>query len=313
MKYKRIILLAAAALFIAASCSAPAPSAPGNVKDAASAGPDVSADRDGNPISPPKNIASVISLGPSNTELLIALGCGEKIIAADGYSLGIEGLKPGIPLFDMMAPDGELMIALEPDVLLVTGMTMVGGDDPFISVKEAGVCVIYIPSSTSIAEILEDIRFVAAVFDAKARGDAIIGDMEREIGAVRAVGAGITQKKSVYFELSAAPWMYSFGEGVFLHEMIELIGAENIFGDQQGWISVADEAVLDADPDVILTSTDYIDDPIGEIKERPGWDVLTAVRNGDVYYIDADASNRPNHNIITALKAMASAVYPDLY
>jgi iron complex transport system substrate-binding protein len=117
----------------------------------------------------------------------------------------------------------------------------------------------------------------------------------------------------VYFEISAAPFMYSFGDGVFLNEIIEIIGAENILAGQDSWLSVAEESVLDADPDVILTSVNYIDDPVGEIKSRAGWQTITAVANGDVYYIDADASNRPNQNIVKALHEIALAVYPDKY
>ena len=82
-------------------------------------------------------------------------------------------------------------------------------------------------------------------------------------------------------------------------------------GDQQGWTGVSDEIILDADPDVILTSVNFLDDPIGEIMERPGWDALTAVRNGDVFIICTNSSNRPNHNIVIALREMAAAIYPD--
>jgi iron complex transport system substrate-binding protein len=63
----------------------------------------------------------------------------------------------------------------------------------------------------------------------------------------------------------------------------------------------------------VLTSVNYIDDPIGEIKSRPGWENITAIQNDDVYYIDTDASNRPSHHIVKALRMMAKAVYPDRY
>jgi len=137
--------------------------------------------------------------------------------------------------------------------------------------------------------------------------------MEFVIDNVRAIGETITDKKTVYFEIEAAPWMYSFGKGVFLHEMIGIVGATNIFGDQESWTSVADEVVLAEDPDVILTSVNYIDDPIGEIKSRPGWGGITAVKDGAVYYINTDASNRPSQNIVKALVEMAKAIYPGLY
>ena len=270
-------------------------------------------DREGNPVALPGSIERIISLGPSNTEILIALGLGGKIIAADDQSSNIEGLPDGAALFDMFAPDGEQIVALAPDAIIVTGMSRAGGASPLQIVEDVGICVLYIPTPASIDEIKEDIRFIAAVVGAQSEGEEIIGHMEREIGHVQSIGAGIAEKKSVYFEISAAPWMYSFGSGVFLNEIIELIGASNILSGETEWLAVGDEAVLGANPDVILTSVNYIDDPVGEIMARPGWSEITAIQNNDVHYIDTDSSNRPSHNIVNALWEIARAVYPDYY
>ena len=276
--------------------------------------PDVSKDREGNSINLPDKIDKIIVIGPSNTELLVALGCGDKIIAADSWSGGVSGIDPDIPLLPSITEiDGEFVIDLQPDIIFVTGMSKIGGANPLQIVEDAGVCVIVIPSSSSIDEIKEDIRFMAAIMGTDAKAKTIISEMEKEIDAIKKIGEKITDKKTVYFEISAAPWMYSFGQGTFLNEMLELIGAVNVLADQGEWFSVADEIILDTDPAVILTSVNYIDDPVGEIKSRPGWDVITAVQNNDIYIIDTDSSNRPNHNIITALKQMAKAIYPDKY
>ena len=270
-------------------------------------------DRAGYPITLPETINKIISMGPSNTETLIALGCGDRIIAADDYSSNVAGIKPDIPMFSMMTPDGEQIIALEPDVIFVTGMSKADGDDPFRVVENAGICVVYIPTSSSIEGIKEDIRYISEVVGAQSAGKEIISGMENEIDAIRTIGQEIIEKKTVYFEISAAPRIISFGTGTFLSELIELVGAVNILADQESWISIADEAVLSANPDVILTSVNYIEDPINEIKSRPGWSEIAAVRNNNVYYIDADSSNRPSHNIVKALKEMAKAIYPDKY
>jgi iron complex transport system substrate-binding protein len=270
-------------------------------------------DREGNPITIPKTINRIISMGPSNTEILAELGYGDKVIAIDEYSANVAGIKPGIPKFSMMAPNGEQIINLEPDVIFVTGMSKQGGDDPLKIVADTGVCVIYIPSSPSIESIKEDILYISEVVGARLKGEEIVVNMEKEIETIRAIGQTITDVKKVYFEISEAPWMYSFGRGVYLNEMIELLGAVNIMADQESWILVTDETIFNSLPDVILTSVDNIDNPVDEIKSRPGWGELTAVRNNDVYYIDSDASSRPSHNIIKALKEMAKAIYPDKY
>lgn len=95
--------------------------------------------------------------------------------------------------------------------------------------------------------------------------------------------------------------------------MIELIGATNVLGNEQSWISVSEEAVIAANPDVIITNVNYIENPIDEIKSRAGWENINAIKNNEVYYVDNMASSLPNHNIIKALEEMAKAIYPDIY
>lgn len=270
-------------------------------------------DREGTPIALPETIGRIACFGPSSTEVLCALGIADKLVAVDTYSANVEGISADLPMFDMMAPDAEQILALSPDVLLVAGMSKAESGDPYKPIKDAGVCVIYIPSSMSIEGIKEDIRYIAGVMGLSEKGGEIIAQMEADIAAIQEIGNTVAEKKSVYFEISAAPYMYSFGTGVFLHEMIGLIGATNVLSDQESWISVTDEAVLAANPDVILTSVNYIDAPIAEIMARPSWDALDAVKNGQVYSIDTDASNRPSQNIVKALLEMALAVYPELY
>jgi iron complex transport system substrate-binding protein len=278
--------------------------------------PDLGTDREGNAISLPEKMEKIISIGPSNTELLVSLGFGDKIIAIDSYSSNVNGIKSDVEMLPSITEiDGEFVIDLSPDIIFVTGMSKVGGNNPLQVVEDTGICVVVIPSSASIEGIKEDIRYMAAVMGVESKGKSIISDFEKEIDAIKKIGDSISEsdKKSVYFEISAAPYMYSFGKGTFLNEMIELMGAKNILAGQESWVSVADEAVLDANPDVILTSVNYLPDPVEEIKSRPGWDAVAAVQNGDIYVIDTDSSNRPNQNIIKAFKEMAKAVYPEKY
>ena len=268
-------------------------------------------DREGFPVTLPSQLDRIISIGPSNTEVLVELGFGGQIIATDTFSGNVPGIQPGISIFNMMALDLEHIIYLNPDIVFVTGMAKVGGDnDPLSVVSDMGITVIYMPSSASIADIKDDIMFLATVVDELDKGGALVANMIRQLDHIRAIGETITDTRTVYFEISPAPHLVSFGTGTFLHEMIELVGAVNILGDQSGWIAISDEFIFDKNPDVILTSVNFIDDPIGDIVNRPGWDGVTAVQNGDVFIICTDASNRPSHNIIRALMEIAEAVYP---
>ena len=261
----------------------------------------------------PDEIGSVVVLAPSIAETLTALGCGDLIVGYDLQSVGLAGLPADVPTFDLMQPDMEQLAALKPDVLFVSNMTLYDQSNPYQQLMDMGVCVLCVPNADSIAAIQEDIAFIAAAMGKTAEGDALIAEMQAELDRIAAIGATVTDKKSVYFEISAAPDLYSFGSGVFLNEMIELIGAENILADQEGWLAVDAETVVAANPDVILTNVNYIEDPVAEILGRSGWEGVNAVKNAQVFYIDNMASSLSNQNIVKALDQMAQAVYPDLY
>ena len=275
--------------------------------------PLVLTDPAGNEIVVPEKIDTIISMAPSITEVLVDLGYKDKIIAADTQSKILGILPEDLPYIDLMSPDMEQIIALNPDFIFATGMMMVEGNDPFKPVTDLKIPVAYIPSSESIDGIYSDIMFISKVVREEEKGQEIVDNMKEKIADIKAIGDTITDKKSVYFEIGAAPYMYSFGKGVFLDEMIELIGATNALGDQESWVSVSDEAVLAANPDVIITIVNYIEAPVDEIKNRSGWESIKAIQNDEVYYVDNMKSSLPNHNIVIALEEMAKAVYPDKY
>ena len=295
------------------SASAPASvSAPSSAVSAPAAEKPAT-DPSGAEVNIPDEIGSVVVLAPSIAETLVALGCGDLIVGYDAQSVGLAGLPADVPTFDMMQPDMEQLAALKPDVLFVSNMTLYDQTNPYQQLMDLGVCVLCVPTADSIAAIQEDIAFIAAAMGKTAEGDTLIADMQAELDRIAAIGATVTDKKSVYFEIGAAPNLYSFGSGVFLNEMIELIGAENILVVLLGWLAVEAETIVAADPDVILTNVNYIDDPVAEILGRSGWEGMRAVKNEQVFYIDNMASSLSNHNIVKALDQMAKAVYPDLF
>lgn len=269
-------------------------------------------DRAGNEVEVPSKIETIISTAPANTENLVALGLANKIIAADEYSADVEGLSKDTKLMDFTTPDAEAIIELDPDIIVATEYNG-SSEDPYKAVKDAGICVVYIPSSNSIDGIYEDITFLADLFDVSDKAEEIISSMKSDIKEIQEIGSKIKDKKKVYFEIGPAPNLYSFGNSTFLNELIEIAGAENIFKDQESWISPSSESVIDANPDVILTNVNYVENPIDEIMKRDGWENITAVKEKAVYSIDTNSSSRPTPNVIKALKEMAKAIYPDEY
>lgn len=271
-------------------------------------------DREGNDVVLPEKIERIISTAPSNTEVLVELGLADKLIAVDNYSKDVKGVPSDIEYIDFSNPDAESIISLNPDMIIASGHNRSGeNDSPFALIEEAGISVFYIPSSDSINGIYEDIKFMASLTGKEAEGEKLISSLKTEIEKIKEKANKVENKKSVYFEIGPAPNLYSFGNSTFLNEMIELIGATNIFKDENAWISPSEEAVLDKNPDVILTNVDYVENPVEEIKSRKGWENINAVKNGEVYFIDKNSSSRPSQNIIKALNEMAKAIYPEVY
>ena len=236
-------------------------------------------------------------------------------MAVDKYSADVEGIPEGIPKINFRDPDAEALVDLKPDIIIASGHNRKGDEDPFALLKEAGICVVYIPSSNSIDGIYGDIEFLASLTGREEKGREMIDSYRTEVDKITSLRdrAKLDKKKKVYFEIAPAPDLSSFGKNTFLNEFLEIVGAENIFAAEDGWISPNAEAVIAADPDVILTNVSYMDNATDEIKAREGFHSIHAVKNNAIFLIDANLSSRPSQLSVKALKQIAKAVYPELY
>jgi iron complex transport system substrate-binding protein len=260
------------------------------------------------------DINRIVSTAPSNTEIITDLGQAHKLIAIDRHSANIEGIPPGLPLLDFFYPDAEVIINLQPDIIIASGHNPTGsGEDPFRLLREMGIPVVYISMSKSIEDIYMDIAFISELLGARTEGEKLIASMKEQVDEIKQKAANIENKKTVYFEISAAPYIMTFGKDSFIDDMISVIGAYNIFGNDNWLVMPGAESIISRNPDVILTNVDYIDDPIGELKNRLGFNHINAIKNGRIYQIDNDSSSRPSTRVILALRQMSQAVYPELY
>jgi len=271
-------------------------------------------DRTGRNIVIRNPINRVVSTAPSNTEIIVDLGKAEKLVAIDKHSANIEGIPDGLPLLDFFYPDAEVIINLKPDLIIASGHNPTGsGEDPFSLLREMGIPVVYISMSKSIEDIYKDIEFIAKLLQAEERGEKLVTWMKQQINSIIKAAEDIEIVKTVYFEISAAPDMMTFGKDSFIDDMIKTVGAKNIFANENWLVSPSAEAVINRNPDVILTNVNYIDDPIGEIKNRPGFNHINAVINDRIYQIDTDSSVRPSAHVLYAIYQMSHAINPELY
>ena len=271
-------------------------------------------DRSGRMVTIDRPLNRIVSSAPSNTEIIVDLGLAGKLIAIDKYSGNIPGIPAGLPVIDFSYPDAEALLALEPDIIIANGHNVtVSGDDPFRLLKEMGIPVAYITMSKSIEDIYKDIEFIADLLRARDKGDELIRSMKTRVNDLAGKTSEIKIKRSVYFEISAAPDMITFGKDSYINDMIAIIGAKNIFENDNWVLSPSAESIIERNPDVIITCVDYLDDPIGELKNRYGFNHINAVINNRIYRVNMDSVVRPSARIVLALEQMSRAVYPEVY
>jgi len=269
-------------------------------------------DREGNEVIVPTKIERIISTAPSNSEVLLGLGLGEFIVGVDKYTSEHPELDSEVTRFNFREPDVEVLIGLEPDIIFASGHNKVGDEDPYKLIKEAGIAVVYIPSSISIEGIYEDIEFMASLTGTEKAGEEMINEMMALVEEVKAIAQGIETQKTVYLEISPAPYIYTTGANTFQDELITLVGGINVFGDEESWISASEEVIIAKNPEVIITTVSG-DTMVSDITVRPGWEVINAVMNNSVYQVESNPISRPSQNVVEAIKQLAEAIYPDLY
>lgn len=258
-----------------------------------------------------KKIEKIISLSPGVTDILIDLNEANKIIAADTFSKDI--LKKNninvSNVFDMLNPDAEKIISLDSDIIFINNLTAFYTKNSLLSLSNP--TIITITNSETLKGIEDDIYFLGKVLNADDRAKEVVSNMRTKIKEIKDIGDTITNKKTVYFEISALPNLYSFGSNVYLDDIINIIGAKNIFSNRNEWISVSEEYVVYLNPDIIFTSVDYVNNPVAEITNRAAWRDINAVKTSKVFFVEG--TSLPTHNIVSSIILMAKYIYPEEY
>lgn len=253
---------------------------------------------------------TIVSLIPSNTEIVFALGAGDQLVGVTDFDNYPEEAQSIERVSDSVEFNAEKIIQLDPDVVLAYST----GEAPpaLAQLEEADIPVFVIESATSFDEVYGDIEQIAAVLAVEDKGQEVIDGIQAQIEDVQERLASLEDQKEAYIEISPSPEIYTTGKSTFQQEILDHAKVTNVFEDLEGWPNISEEEVITRDPEVILTTVSYVEDAVGDIEARGSWSGVEAIENGDVHFIDSDITSRPGPRIGEAVQLIAETVYPEL-
>jgi len=246
----------------------------------------------------------IVSLAPSNTEILFALGLGDKVVGVtDWCDYPPEALeKEKVGSYD--TPDIEKIVALTPDLILVAyGTTM----DVINSLIGLGLTVFGI-KTTDLDDLLNDIKTIGEITDKEVEALALTSEMENRIQAVTDQTEELEQRPRVFYIVWHDP-LWTAGSETFIHELIEKGGGVNVCQNITGYATITIEEVIARNPEVIITSEWSYDWAMNETSLNS----TDARQNGRIYQGDDDLVQRPGPRLVDGLEWFAYFIHPEIF
>lgn len=252
----------------------------------------------------------IISLAPTPTEILFAIGAGSQLVGVDKYSDYPEEAKLITEVGDAINVNTEVIIALKPDLIVCGDLVPV----QLVQLGENEGIPYVIFADRTMEDIFKTIRLAGIITGHVEEADELASELSDRVDAVTAKTlAPDVSKPKVFVEY----WSYgtsisTFGPGSFGDDLIALAGGTNIaHGTSSEYPAVESEFVIAQDPDIIVyteTSTTK-----GDIMNRGGWENITAVEQGRVYAIPDDLISRYGPRIVDGLEQLATIIHPELF
>ncbi len=248
--------------------------------------------------------AKIASLDAAHTEVLYAIGAANQVAAVDNYS-DCPSAASALPKIDSFNISLEAITAQQPD-LVVLGFT--AQPDIVSGLQGAGIKILTLPSPADINGVYDGIELLGKVTGHPGDADALVTSMSNDVHAISAEVAGKTPL-TVYHEVDNT--YYSAGPGSFIDDLYKTLGASNI-ADSTGeaYPQLSAEAIIAANPDVIVLADEGSGESATTVAARPGWSVIQAVQGHHVYAVNADIVSRPGPRIVDALRALKADLYP---
>jgi iron complex transport system substrate-binding protein len=257
----------------------------------------------------------VVSLAPSNTEIMFAIGAGSQLVGRDAFSdypaeaQQVTDIGGGFGELD-----SEVIVSLQPDLVLASDLTP---PEQIQLLEELGITVFSLPNPTDFDGLYAIILTVATLSAHEAEGQALVESLKARVAAVETKIASVQDRPLVYYELDGtdpnAPW--TPGPGTFISMLISKAGGENLGNMLQSeWAQISIETLIEQDPQIILLGNAHWGGITPEgVAARSGWDILTAVQNDQIFPFDDNLVSRPGPRLVDGLEDMATFLHPELF
>ncbi|AZB42673.1 ABC transporter substrate-binding protein [Bacillus sp. FJAT-42376] len=272
-------------------------------------------DASGKEVTIEKEPGKIVSLIPSNTEILFAMGLGDKVIGVtdnDNYpEEAVKKEKVGGMDFNV-----EKIIGLQPDLVLAHESGAHNSADGLKQLEDAGIKVILIKDAQSFDKVYESIDMIGQATGEREESGKIVEGMKKKLAEIKEKASAIPedQRKSVFAEVSPSPEIYTAGKDTFLNDILTTVGAKNAAAGQSGWPKMSEEAIVKLNPDVIVTTYGYYSpNPVEQVMSRKGWESVTAIKEKAVFDVHSDKVTRPGPRLIEGVEELANAIYPDVF
>ncbi|WP_394877101.1 ABC transporter substrate-binding protein [Mammaliicoccus lentus] len=251
----------------------------------------------------------IISLIPSNTEILYELGLGDKVVGVstvDDYPKDVKDKKQ----FDAFKLDTEALMKAKPDLILAHESNKSTQEKDLKKLTDAGVKVVYIDDANSINEMYQTFKQVGKVTGKEKEANKLVDKVKNDIEKVKKDIPEDKQGKQVFMEISSQPDIYTSGKNTFYDDMLTSIKAKNVFHDEEGWIKTDKESILKRNPDVMITTSGQSEEEYKKLNNnRDGFDQVNAVKNDSIYALNADKISRPGPRLAEGLEELADKIY----
>lgn len=251
----------------------------------------------------------IVSLAPSNTEILFAIGLGDRVVGVDRYSNYPPAATGKPQISNYSATDLEQVLASTPDLIFAAGITK---PDVIAAFEGRGIATVVL-NPADVNGVLANLSLVGQIADVNAEAAKVRGDLETRLATLTAKLRPATTKPRVFFELDPTQY-FTVGPKSFIDDLITRAGGANIAADAgTPYPKLSAEQIIGKDPEVIILSDEAAGATVESVKGRPGWSGISAVKNGRILTIDADIANRPGPRVVDALERLAAAIHPELF